>query len=75
MPVKYKIDVLAALKDAGYTTYKMRQEKLLGESVLQQLRKGELVSWATISRLCSMLEIQPGDLLKYVPDTEEEVKV
>ena len=34
MPVKYKIDVLAVLKDAGYTTYKMRQEKLLGESVL-----------------------------------------
>lgn len=75
MPVKYRIDVLAALKEAGYTTYKMRQEKLLGESVLQQLRKGELVSWANISRLCSMLEIQPGDLLKYVPDTEEEVKV
>lgn len=75
MPVKYKIDVLTALKDAGYTTYKMRQEKLLGESVLQQLRKGELVSWANISRLCSMLEIQPGDLLKYVPETEEEVKV
>lgn len=75
MPVKYRIDVLAALKEAGYTTYKMRQEKLLGESVLQQLRKGELVSWANISRLCAMLEIQPGDLLKYVPDTEEEVKV
>lgn len=74
MPVKYRIDVLAALKDAGYTTYKMRQEKLLGESVLQQLRKGELVSWANISRLCSMLEMQPGDLLKYIPDTEEEVK-
>lgn len=68
MPVKYRIDVLAALKDAGYTTYKMRQEKLLGESVLQQLRKGELVSWANISRLCSMLEIQPGDLLEFVPD-------
>lgn len=75
MPVKYRIDVLAALKEAGYTTYKMRQEKLLGESVLQQLRKGELVSWANISRLCAMLEIQPGDLLKYVPDTEDEVKV
>lgn len=75
MPVKYRIDVLAALKEAGYTTYKVRQEKLLGESVLQQLRKGELVSWANISRLCAMLEIQPGDLLKYVPDTEEEVKV
>lgn len=73
MPVKYKIDMLAALKDAGYTTYKMRQEKLLGESVLQQLRKGELVSWANISRLCSMLQLQPGDFLEFVEDPVKEV--
>lgn len=71
MPVKYKIDMLAALKNAGYTTYKMRQEKLLGESVLQQLRKGELVSWANISRLCSMLQLQPGEFLEYVPEDKE----
>lgn len=44
MPVKYKIDVLAALKTAGYSTYKLRREKLLGESVIQQLRDGALVS-------------------------------
>lgn len=31
MPIKYKIDVLEALKAAGYTTYKLRQEKILGE--------------------------------------------
>lgn len=72
MPIKYKIDVLTALKDAGYTTYKMRRDKLLGESVLQQLRKGELVSWANISRICAMLGCQPGDFLEYVPDEENE---
>jgi len=71
MPVKYKIDMLAALKNAGYTTYKMRQKKILGESVLQQLRKGELVSWANISRLCSMLQLQPGEFLEYVPEDKE----
>lgn len=67
MPVQYKQDILTALKNAGYTTYKMRREKLLGESVLQQLRKGELVSWANISRICTMLNCQPGDILKHVP--------
>lgn len=68
MPVKYKCDILAKLKTAGYTTYKMRQEKLLGESVIQQLRRGELVSWANISRICRMLDCQPGDILEYVEE-------
>lgn len=74
MPVQYKIDVLTALKKSGYTTYRMRNEKLLGESVLQQLRKGELVSWANIARLCAMLQVQPGDLLCYIPDEKDLIK-
>lgn len=68
MSVKYKIDVLAALKGAGYTTYKLRRDKLLGESVIQQIRDGALVSWPNIGRLCRLLNCQPGDLVYYVPD-------
>ena len=70
MPVQYKIDIIAALKEKGYSTYKLRKEKLMGESVLQQLRSGELVSWANIGRLCALLECQPGDLLEYAPNEE-----
>lgn len=65
MPVGYKIDVLAALKDKGYSTYKLRKERLLGESVLQQLRSGEPVSWANVARICELLGCQVGDLLEY----------
>lgn len=65
MPVGYKIDVLAALKDKGYSTYKLRKEKLLGESVLTQLRAGEPVSWANVARICELLGCQVGDLLEY----------
>ena len=65
MPVGYKIDVLAALKEKGYTTYKLRKEKLLGESVLTQLRAGEPVSWAHVARICELLGCQVGDLLEY----------
>lgn len=68
MPIKYKMDVLAALKEAGYSTYKLRKEKLLGESVLQQIREGVPVSWANLARLCALLDCQPGDLLEYVED-------
>ena len=66
MPVVYKIDVLAALKEKGYSTYKLRKEKLLGESVIQQLRGGEAVSWANVARLCDLLGCQVGDILEYV---------
>lgn len=68
MPIKYKMDVLAALKEAGYSTYKLRKEKLLGESVLQQIREGVPVSWANLGRLCALLDCQPGDLLEYVKE-------
>ena len=71
MPVKYKIDVLAALKTAGYSTYKLRREKLLGESVIQQLRDEALVSWPNMGRLCHLLNCQPGDILEYEDDSAE----
>uniref|UniRef100_UPI003FEF7917 helix-turn-helix domain-containing protein n=1 Tax=Candidatus Fimivicinus sp. TaxID=3056640 RepID=UPI003FEF7917 len=66
MPVIYKIDVLSALKERGFSTYKLRRDKLLSESTIQLLRKGELVSWENISRICEMLDCQPGDLLEHV---------
>lgn len=70
MPVQYKMDILGALKDRGFTTYKLRQEKLMGESTLTQIRKGELVSWANIGRICDMLDCQPGDILEYEREAE-----
>ena len=70
MPIKYKIDVLAALKSAGYTTYRLRKEKILGESTMQQFRSGEIVSTENLSRVCELLNCQPGDILEYVPSEE-----
>lgn len=70
MPLQYKINVLAALKEKGYNTNRLRKEKLLGESTIQQLRKGELVSWSNIDRICTMLECQPGDLVEHIPAAE-----
>lgn len=65
MPIKYKVDMLTALKERGFTTYKIRKEKLLAESTVQALRRGEMVSLENIARLCDMLDCQPGDILEY----------
>ena len=68
MPIGYKIDVISALKAAGYSTYRIRKEKLLGEATVQKLRNGEPVSWENISTLCRLLNCQPGDIMEYTND-------
>ena len=72
MAIRYKVDVMAALKEHGYSSTRIREEKLIGQSYLQQLRHGELVSWKTLDTICMLLECQPGDLIEFVPDSGEE---
>ena len=64
--LKYKIDVLAALKEKGYNTNKIRTEKIMGEAMLQKIRKGEMVSWSVFEKLCDLLACQPADLIEYI---------
>ena len=35
MALRYKIDVMAALREHGYSSTKIREEKLIGQSYLQ----------------------------------------
>ena len=74
MAIKYKIDIMAELKKQGYSSTKIREEKIIGQSYLQQIRHGELVSWKTIDTLCELLSCQPGDLLEYIADENEGVQ-
>ncbi|MCM1022700.1 MAG: helix-turn-helix transcriptional regulator [Prevotella sp.] len=68
MSVKYKTDIIAALKSAGYNTNTIRKEKLLSEGTLQSLREGKYISMDAISKICKLLNCQPGDILEYVDD-------
>ena len=70
MGMQYKIDVIAALKEAGYNTNRIRKDKIMGESMIQKIRSGQMVSWATMETLCELLNCQPADLIEYVK-TEE----
>ena len=63
MPIKYKIDVLAALKEKGYPTTRLRKEKLIGEATIQRLRHKQSVSFEILSKLCNLLECDIGDIL------------
>ena len=67
----YKIDVLETLKESGYNTTRLRKEQIIGESAIQSLRKGEMVGIKTLEKICDILDMQPGNIIKYVEDTEK----
>lgn len=62
----YKIDVLESLKEAGYTPSRLRKEKLLGENAIQSLRNNEMVGIIALEKICRILDMQPGNIIKYV---------
>lgn len=68
--LRYKGDIIAALKSKGYTTYNIRQNKIMTEGQLQQIRDNKLLSHDAFNKLCKLLNCQPGDILEYVPDKE-----
>lgn len=68
--LKYKFDVLSELKKRGFTSYRIRKEKIFAESTLQKFRTGQIISAENLDNLCKCLNCQPGDILEYVPDED-----
>lgn len=75
MPLQYKINVLAALKEKGYNTNRIRTEGLLSQSTLQKLREGKGVAWENLEKICELLECQPADIIEFVPAPKAEEQV
>lgn len=69
--IKYKIDIIQALKQVGFSTYKIRKEKIFTESQLQQMRDHKLLTQEALNKVCTLLDCQPGDILEYIPDGTE----
>ena len=68
MSIKYKINVMDALKEKGYSSYYLRKNNILSQSTMYKLRNGIGVSWDNMERLCVMLDCQPGDIIQYEKD-------
>lgn len=69
MPLEWRVDVLALLKESGYSTYRIRKEKIFAESTVQNLRtKSPIISWRDLETICRLTGKQPGKLIWYVKD-------
>lgn len=67
MPIKYD-KLLKLLEGKGYTSYRIRKEKVIGQATLTAIKNGTGgLDHRSISRLCEILDCQPGDIMEYVP--------
>lgn len=64
----YKINVIKALKEAGYNSTKILKENVISQSAMQKIRKGEMIGIKTLEQLCELLDMQPGDIIGYDRD-------
>ena len=72
MGLKYTKDIIKELKNVGYTTYRLRTEKIFGGTIMNKFAKKEPVSWEIIERICKLLRCQPCYFLEYDFNEDEE---
>lgn len=68
--IVYSKNIIEELGKKGYTTYRIKQEKIFNQTQLQQLRDNRLLTQDNLSKLCELLECQPGDILEYRKDSK-----
>ena len=72
LPIKYD-KLLRLLEANGYTSYKVKKEKLMGQGTLTAIKNGTGgLDAKTISKRCALLNCQPGDIMEYAPDSESD---
>lgn len=68
--IVYSKNIIEELGKKGYTTYRIKQEKIFNQTQLQQLRDNRLLTQDNLNKLCELLECQPGDILEYRKDSK-----
>ena len=71
--IEYKIDVMKALAERGYTANKMRREKILSESTMQRLREKKDINTTSLNTICILLRCQASDVLWVVVIDDEKI--
>ena len=65
--LRYKVNILEKLKEAGYSSYRLRQEKVMSEGTLQKMRSGNIaITLESLGVVCDILRCQPGDIVEWV---------
>ena len=71
MSIRYD-KLFSILEQRGYTLNYWLRQNGLHTSTVSKLKKNERVNTDTINTICKLLNVQPGDIMEYVPDDEPD---
>lgn len=71
---RWKINVLEALKNNGYSSYRIRQESIINQAALQKLRSEKMIAWEQLNTICNILHCQPCDLIEHISDNTSDAE-
>ena len=72
--IRYKFDIMQALRDRGYDSKKIKTERILSQATITAIKRGGNITTDTLNRLCIILRVQPSDILEVVPTDEEKIR-
>ena len=68
--IVYK-NIMQQLHDAGWSSYRLRHEKVLSEDTMQKIRTNGVLKTSSLDRICRILDCQLNDIAAYIPDEEQ----
>ena len=71
MGIYYKQDICDLLHKASYTSYNLQEKGILNFAGWTRLQKQQPISWNTLDKVCTILQVQPGELFGYREDEEK----
>ncbi|MER6948877.1 helix-turn-helix transcriptional regulator [Nonomuraea sp. NPDC000554] len=66
--IEIRLDQLLAERGMTLTELSYRVEVTIANLSILKTGKGKAIRFSTLIRLCEVLDCQPGDLLRYVPE-------
>ena len=72
MSIIINLDVMMAIRKKGLTELAGEVDITLANLSILKNNKAKAVRLSTLNAICKALECQPGDILQYVEDEEED---
>ncbi len=71
MPIVYD-KLIKKMKDVGMTSYTVRKDNIIGQATYKKIMTGGHIDTYTLEKLCEYFKCQPGDLIEYKLNNENE---
>ena len=70
MIVYYKLDML--LNERKITKTQLYKDTGISTNVISKISKNEVLKTDTLNRICEYLNVQPNEIMEWIPDAEYE---